>query len=235
MASSPRTTPAQASVPTDAGDATRRRLIDAAGERFAERGFRDTTVREICSSAGANIAAINYHFGDKMGLYRAVLVSAHADGRRYMDEVPETGVPEARLRAWVGAFLHKVLDADRPQWLPRLMMREMVEPTAALDEVIESSIRPQFRQLAGIVAGVTGHAESSALVRDASISIAGQCLVYRHCGRMLCRMHGIEPTTHTQIERLADTVTALALGGLRGNGERAEKPDRARPPRGGGR
>jgi AcrR family transcriptional regulator len=52
---------------------TRQRLLEAAGAVFAERGFRATTVREICHRARANLAAVNYHFGDKERLYGAVL------------------------------------------------------------------------------------------------------------------------------------------------------------------
>ena len=48
---------------------TRRQLLEAAGAVFAEAGYRDATVREICRRAHANIAAINYHFGDKEKLY----------------------------------------------------------------------------------------------------------------------------------------------------------------------
>src|ERR1700686_5689829 len=54
-------------------DLTRHKLIEAAGQVFAERGYRAATIREICRRAGANVAAVNYTFGDKMGLYTEVL------------------------------------------------------------------------------------------------------------------------------------------------------------------
>ena len=59
---------------------TRNRLLNAAGEVFAEKGFKSATVRAICDRAGANIAAVNYHFGDKEHLYSEVLRFAHAYG-----------------------------------------------------------------------------------------------------------------------------------------------------------
>ena len=63
-------------IPTDPIQAaTRRELLDAAAEVFGEAGYRNATVREICRRAGANIAAINYHFGDKEKLYADVLAT----------------------------------------------------------------------------------------------------------------------------------------------------------------
>ena len=59
---------------TDAGLAeTRQRLLSAALEVFAERGYRAATFKEICGRAGTNTAAINYHFRDKLHLYLAVI------------------------------------------------------------------------------------------------------------------------------------------------------------------
>jgi len=57
---------------------TEKRLLEAAGEIFAEHGYRAATIHQICQRAGANIAAVNYHFSDKEQLYHEVI--------RYSDE-----------------------------------------------------------------------------------------------------------------------------------------------------
>ena len=65
--------PARPRAKPKALELTRDKLIEAAGHVFAERGYRAATIREICRRAGANVAAVNYTFGDKMGLYTEVL------------------------------------------------------------------------------------------------------------------------------------------------------------------
>ncbi|MDA0147259.1 TetR/AcrR family transcriptional regulator [Vibrio sp. LaRot3] len=54
-------------------NATKERILDVAEALFAEHGFNDTSLRTITSKAGVNLAAVNYHFGDKKTLVRAVL------------------------------------------------------------------------------------------------------------------------------------------------------------------
>jgi TetR/AcrR family transcriptional regulator, regulator of cefoperazone and chloramphenicol sensitivity len=112
---------------------TRQRLLEAAGEVFAERGFRAATVREICQRAKANLAAVNYHFGDKEHLYAAVLQYTFRYARQKYFH-PTLGLsadatPEARLRAFICSFLFRLLDEGLPAWHGKLMAREMAEPT----------------------------------------------------------------------------------------------------------
>src|SRR5262245_57037714 len=132
----------------DSGQAkTRQQLLDVAAEVFAEVGFRNATVREICQRAGANIAAVNYYFGDKEKLYVAVLeYTKELAMKKYpVDFGLQPGAkPEERLRAYVRAFLLRIFDEEGPiARHGKLMAREMIEPTGALNGLIHEKIRPQ--------------------------------------------------------------------------------------------
>src|SRR2546422_11553250 len=91
---------------------TRERLLKAAARLFADRGSRKVTVREICRAAHANVAAVNYHFGDKLGLYREVLQLAIDAMRATNDAAREAGAgrrAEDRLRRYIVIFVHRRL------------------------------------------------------------------------------------------------------------------------------
>src|SRR5258706_7317681 len=96
---------------------TRQRLLEAAGEVFAEHVFRDATIREICERAKANIAAVHYHCGDKEELYAAVFSYARSCAVAGFDQqVPSVAPPEERLRIFVRAVLTRFFDEGRPAW-----------------------------------------------------------------------------------------------------------------------
>src|SRR3954463_2991584 len=161
---------------------TRKRLLEAAGEVFAEKGFKAATVRDICARAGANVAAINYHFGDKEGLYGEVVKSGIALGlQKYpvdMD-VPEGATAEQRLRGFVRSFLYRTLGRGDHACSGRIMLWEMVEPTPVLDAVYRERIRHLYTRLESIVHDLLGPAATTDRVRMGCASVLGQCTFYR--------------------------------------------------------
>ena len=132
--------------------------LRAAESLFAERGFKRVTVREICLAARANVAAVNYHFGDKLGLYRVIVQSAIDRmcettelARRAGDGQP----PEEQLRRFISIFLQRLLGPGHDA-VHQLMDREMHDPTPALDAIVDQGIRPRIEYLSGVIARMTG-------------------------------------------------------------------------------
>lgn len=167
--------------------ATRDRLVRAATRRFAEHGFHNVSVREICRDAHANVAAVNYHFGGKLGLYREV-VGAAIDAIRRAGEAAilagDAGTPEDRLRHYVRAFLPAIagrnprLDRRDVAWIHKLMRHESSEPTELAPWIAEQALMPRIRYLGGVVAALLRCDPTDPRVKRCVISIQSQCLFY---------------------------------------------------------
>src|ERR1017187_9518544 len=117
-----------------AAASTREKLVEAAGHVFAEHGYHAATVREIVKRSGANIAAVNYHFGDKLGLYTEVLQqlvrAARVDAIK--SALDQNAPPEEILRAVIGARLQSVTRSELQDLHFRIVMHELVQPPPAL-------------------------------------------------------------------------------------------------------
>lgn len=195
-------------------DPTRERLLYAAGEVFAEQGFRAATVREICRLAGVNAASVNYYFSSKEALYAEVLEFAHRQARSQFpyDVAGQSGVPaEQRLRTFVLSFMQRLLAEGRTAWLGKLMAREMVEPTAALEGVVKSVIRPQHEHLEAILREIAGPDRNEEEVVRCAFSIIGQCLFYRHCRPVIAALEPAEGYDAAGIERAASHIADFSL------------------------
>lgn len=201
-----------------ASASTHQRIIDAASELFASHGYENVTIRQICRAAGANIAAVNYHFRDKEGLYREVVLGAYRAAReRYpLDAgVTDNDPPERRLRAVIKGFLGRVFDDGSPPW-GKLLAREMVDPSGALDGVVQEGARPQFELLLGIVRELMGHGVSDRDAQRAALSVVSQVAFYHTCRNVLQRMLGASADGRAQIDALADHIVRFSLPALRG-------------------
>jgi len=196
---------------------TRQRLLEAAGEVFAEHGFRDATIREICERAKANIAAVHYHFGDKEELYAAVFTYARSCAVAPFDgQVPPTAPAEERLRVFVRAVLTRFFDEGRPAWLGKLVAREMIDPTKALDSLINEQIRPNSERLKAIVRELIGVEIDEQELWRCTFGIAAQWLFYFHCGQVVKRLNPDQRFDRQELERLADHITKFSVAALKG-------------------
>jgi AcrR family transcriptional regulator len=208
---------------------TRERLLEAAGQVFSEAGYRAATVREIVRRAGgANLAAVNYHFRDKEGLYAAVLEHF---AREAVKKYPPHGglspdaAPEEQLHAFVRALLLRVFDKGHQSVHGKLMAHEMIEPTRALDRIVEQVIRPLYGRLCAIARALAGPRASLAQVQASAKSIVGQCLFYKHCSPVIERLEGRRPDLR-DLDALVGHIVAFSLEGIRGLAARRGKAAR---------
>jgi AcrR family transcriptional regulator len=201
---------------------TSQRLLQAAGEVFAEHGFRAATVRQICERAGANVAAINYHFRDKETLYGEVIryASARVAETYPFDPKPKDATPELRLRALVQNYLMRFFDPNLA-WYGKLICRELAEPTNFFEEIVESDVRHYADQLTEAVKEFLGDEISNERLRMCSNSVAGQCLLYPYTRLILARLYPDDVITTDFIQRLVEHITQFSIAGLRGARKRA--------------
>lgn len=213
-----RHTSARTGNPPPAADAgTRLRLIEAAGPVFARRGFADATVREIVAQAKANVAAVNYHFGDKLGLYRSVL-EHYSKGALAAHPVtaPTARAEKAadRLGYFVAAFLERLFHDGKPAWMSQIISREMVEPTAAFQQLAQTHMRPQLETLRAIVAELMGLPTSDTRVQRSAASVIAQCVTYKQCGAAHCILTPTQTYDAKGRAELAAHITAFSLAGI---------------------
>jgi AcrR family transcriptional regulator len=202
---------------------THARVLNAAARLFAANGFKHVTVREICASAAANVAAVNYHFGDKLELYRQVLARAIDTMCATTDAAKRAGLggpPEHKLRTYIGVFLRRVSTRGHDSWIHQMMAHEIADPTPALDLVVEQVIRPRLGYLCEIVGEMIGRPADDPIVMRCVLSIQAQChaaMPNAMARRVLPEM----PTDRPTIEALADHIARFSLAGIRAVAEAA--------------
>lgn len=197
-------------------DATRDKLLEAAGRVFAERGYEAATVREICVKAGANVAAVNYHFRDKAGLYVQVLQysmrAAQVEAIRHT--LTQDAPPEEILRAVIKLRLQGICRGV-PGWHFRIMAREMAQPTPAMSNIIKRVSVPMYRRMLELVASILGLSPEDETTKLCAHSILGQIFIYAAASPVLLRLWPDLRMTPQQVERIADHIADFSLAYLR--------------------
>ena len=213
----------EATVNRDAGAsaATKDRLINAAAALFAERGFDNVTVREICSASQANVAAVNYHFGDKAGLYRSIVMHAIQVMLETNELSQKAGAglsPEDQIREFVKVFVRRLTSDGPSNWNHKLMAREMEHPTEALDLVMNQVVRPRLDYLSSVAGAIMALPPDDPRVRRSVASLQGQCLMaVRKVPSPLAKTWG---GVAQDLDGLMTHIAEFSIGGMRAIGQR---------------
>ena len=195
---------------------TKERLIDAAVAIFAERGFEKATIQDIAERAGANIAAVNYHFGSKER-FHAEVIRAQLDRNsgRLPDLADSEAGPEEQLATFIGWFLRRVCGPASQAPLQHILMKAQREDgSQVLDAVVEQVMRPQFERLSTLVAALLPQDVSPDVLRRQAFSVIGQITGYRHAWPVMNRLFPDLTLDETELSAIADHVTRNCLAAL---------------------
>jgi AcrR family transcriptional regulator len=202
---------------TEAADVvTRERLIASGADLFAERGFKKVTVREISAAAKANVAAVNYYFGDKMGLYAEIVERCLAKLEETTSKAIAAGQgadPEMQLRAFVRVFVERLLEPRPDTHAQQLMMHEMTDPTPMLEVIARRVMRPRLSYLCKVIGALMNRPPADRAVVNCAASVQAQCLMTKMLPSM-SRMN-VGFVEQPNAAELADHIVRFSLAGIR--------------------
>jgi AcrR family transcriptional regulator len=196
-------------------DDTRQRLLEAAGEVFAEKGFKGATVRDIIQRAGVNLAAVNYHFRDKEGLYvEAVKTAFCGQSEEFPLPAWAPGTPPAvKLADFIHTEAHHLIDSPARPWYRPLMMQELANPSPVCRQLVIEKIGPRAAALDAILGELlpdVAHGRRNLI----ALSIIGQCVFHRLAQPVVKLVVGEEEYRTYDAERLGAHITAFSLAAL---------------------
>ncbi|MFT5301231.1 MAG: AcrR family transcriptional regulator [Mariniblastus sp.] len=198
-------------------DSTRDRILLEAGPIFASKGYRATTIREICDHASVNLASINYYFGDKQKLYFETVVLAREMRVRQVPYPSWDGstLAEEKLGDFIRLILKRLVTMKSEPWQVQLLMREILQPTEACRHLVEEYFRPFFDTLCGVIDELVGKRLPDHQRSQIGFSIIGQCLYYRFSSDITTMMiEKAQYEEHFGTDGLSDHIYEFSLGAI---------------------
>lgn len=202
------------------------RMIDTAGQLFAEQSFDAVSTRDIARTAGVNLSAISYHFDSKEGLYRAVFEKIVRDlkpvrvnfGLFLQTRMADVGHDKQALadimRRFISDLMDSILGPENPRWRMRLMVREIQNPTDCFKIVLTGHINIMHDLAGMLVAKIIGEPVSSENVRLTTQALLGLCLQYAVNDALIkSRLVWTDIGTE-ELRKIKQMLTALILRSL---------------------
>jgi AcrR family transcriptional regulator len=198
---------------------TPHRLLVVAAKIFAERGYRAVTLKDIVATARVNGATAHYHFGDKAGLYRAVIREQLRlrEQQVSIDELELRQIaPRQRLRAFVSRLMQQLLLDTEDIYMARLMLWEAIDPGPAFSVAVKKLPQHQLDILSRIIRDIVGRKLTNRQIRASAISILGQCVFYRYGRLVLAKTERRVPRSAAEVQKIADHICEFSLAALDG-------------------
>lgn len=172
------------------GEDTRRRILETALDLFAAHGYEGASTRQIAEGAGVNLPAIQYYFGNKEGLYRAIIEDIVGDTERHMSEVlprvrtalDDPGATPAQLTEllcqMLEAFITVVTSGPQVDSRRLIFARSEVEETPGLDRLHENGMRQIFNPCLALFARIHGKSEADPAMTGRTMALIGQVVIF---------------------------------------------------------
>jgi AcrR family transcriptional regulator len=184
------------------GVLTRARILEAAGTLIAKQGFAQTTSKQVASAADVDLAAINYHFNGRDGLYLAVLSEAHQyylDGSELRSLLESTLAPDEKLEAFLEICLPR--RAEQNSWHGCVYTRELLSPSPLFNDFMQTEGMGKRQAMLKLISQIAELPEDDPLVLPCFLSIVGPCMMLMVSGKF----------TFSSINTLADTMSHAEL------------------------
>jgi TetR/AcrR family transcriptional regulator len=190
----------------------RARIAAAAEELFAERGFDGTAIRDIAQKAGVNGAMIHYYFGNKEGLYRAMLEGAASRVRALLIETTgKSGSTNERLAAFVEAYAQYTLNQPN---LARILYREMLTGAKHIKQVAQQYAATNYSMLKELIAQGIKRGELRGVDAElAPISLMGMVVIFQFLRPIISIALGATQYDKKFVDRVAAHTIDLFLNG----------------------
>lgn len=155
------------------GRETREKIIECAAKLIARQGYAKTTSKQICAKAKVNMAAVNYHFGSRDGLYLVLLKKAH-DHLVQMEEINQVKDGDLSPREKVEKVLGMLVNNAfyKSNWQIQFWLREALNPSPLLQQVVSETAMPKFHVIMKIFSEYTGYAEDEPELFGCILSLA---------------------------------------------------------------
>jgi len=200
------------------GKETRWRLLNAACEVFAQKGYRDAKVADICKRAGANVAAVNYYFGDKASLYEEAWRYALQNFAEHAFSESATGSPQDRLREYIQTLMQHFTTTGELGQFSRLYLMELVNPTGLVQDAWRELIEPRRRKLHDIIRDIIGPKAEEISILFCELSIITQCRALVTIKNSDLEFMLGQPLCPELIKRLASHIANFSMAGIRVSG-----------------